>query len=788
MAGIKNIEVSSFIPEYNFHVDENVIYLKDGKLMSTLIVGGFPYEAVEDSEILSKFDTLKRFLVGLGKQGNIYLWTHIIKKKTEITDTYDFNGNNFLQGFSDKYIESLSGGNFYKTYYVISIGTSVPKTKSAINDGIDDLKEIISQAQSILEGMSIKVLGVRDGFISEISSDYLSQIINNAINDIPLSGTRIKNSIPNSDFFFGFDVAEFKNFDSYDNKFCTNYIIKDFPRGTEIGQWDFILKLPYEFVLTQSFIYESASRSIRALESQMNKLESASDTASTQLIELEVGQESLQEGEISFGSYHAVLSVFGSSFREAKDNGVKVSSEFVSSGKGFRFIKSTNEAPLTYFSHLPMSKNRPLATKRTTTNLACLFSMHNFSYGKRTGNPIGDGTAIMPLKSTSDSLYYFNTHYSDIDKNVTGEKIAGHALILGATGAGKTTFEGVAAGYLQRFDPYLFVVDFNRSTELFVRAFGGSYFSLEEGVYSGLNPFQIADADDLELVSFLKSWVKRAAVKSDGSVCDDREAIEIDRAVDAVMGLPREIRRFRGILESLPSGSDVSLRLSKWCGEGALAWALDSEINTFNPTDYKKVGFDTTVILDSVGGKDHPACEMILSVLFFYKDRMQKEGSLMLSIVEEFWKPANFPMTRSMINDALKAGRIKGEMMWLTSQSPEDAINCDIFAAIVQQTSTKVCLPNPDASWDGYKKIGLTSKEFSLLKKLGRESRTMLIKQSGSSVFAKMDLHGFDDYLPIISGSLAGVNLCSIIRKELGTDDPNVWIPEFLKRLPYFKE
>lgn len=74
--------------------------------------------------------------------------------------------------------------------------------------------------------------------------------------------------------------------------------------------------------------------------------------------------------------------------------------------------------------------------------------------------------------------------------------------------------------------------------------------------------------------------------------------------------------------------------------------------------------------------------------------------------------PANFPMTQSMIKSALKAGRMKGEMMWLTSQSPEDAINCAIFAALVQQTATKILLPNPDAKWEGYKEIGLTEKSL----------------------------------------------------------------------------
>ncbi|WP_323085856.1 hypothetical protein [Providencia alcalifaciens] len=774
---VKSIDAEKFIPSYQYHVDENMIYLESGKLIAPIFIEGFPFESISDNEIVNKFNNFSNYLMGLGKQGNLLVWSHIIKRKMTVDNIYHYENSPFLQGFSDKYIDSLLQGDFFRTDYILTIGISVKPDQTAINDGVERLKEIIQQTQAVLKGMQVIPFGVKSSFMSEIAGDYLSFLVNHESTNIPLSRSRIKETITNSDIFFGFDVAEIRPWESNSSMYCTNYVVKDFPRGTSIGQWDFLLKLPYEFMLTQSFIAEAPTKSIKKIDSQLNQLSSAGDAGVTQQEELALGQEGVTSGSTLFGSYHAVITVFGQSVEAAKDNGIKVTSEFITSGKGFRFIKSTNEAPFTYFSHLPMCEYRPLASKRTSSNLACLFSLHNFSYGKKEGNPIGDGSAIMPLKSISDTLYYFNTHFSDLNKDVRGQKIAGHALILGATGAGKTTFEGAAAAFLQRFDPDLFVIDYNRSTELFVRAFGGSYFSLQEGVSSGLNPFQIGDSDDVELMAFLKRWVKRGALNSDGSACSDNESVMLDNAVIAVMGLPRHMRRFGALLESIPD-HDLALRLRKWTELGEFGWATDSETNTFNPTDYRKVGFDTTVILESVGGKDHPACEMILSVLFFYKSRMQKDGGLMLTIVEEFWKPANFPMTQEMIKDVLKAGRMKGEMMWLTSQSPEDAVNCAIFAAIVQQTSTKICLPNPDAQWAGYQSIGLTAKEFDLLVKLDRESRTMLIKQSNSSVFAKLDLYGFDDYLPIISGSKSGTKLCEIIREDYG-NNPNDWIPVF---------
>lgn len=778
---INNTGVEKYLPLYSYHFDDNIIYLKDGKLMATFQLEGFPFESIPDEEVFLRYETFKTFFITLCKAENLYIWTHLVKTKGTLENNYEID-NNFLQEFYDFYINNLQKNDFYSSTYYMSIGIPVVSNKSKVDldISIEKMKEIITQIQTVLKSFEISILGVNNG-LSDVSK-HLSFLLNHREYDLPLSSTEIKNSIPNSDIFFGFDTMQIKNHEDESDLFASNYILKDFPNQTFIGHFDFLLKLPYEFILTNSFLPFSVTKGMKKIDQQLNKMNSTK-SSDIEKAELEIGKEVLQTGANLFGSMHSVLTVFGETPQLAKENGIKVSGEFLSTGQGFRYTKSTYDSATTYFSHLPMSKNRPLPTLRTIANLACMFSLHNYSYGKKTGNPIGDGSAIMPLKSVNDSIYYFNSHYSEKHRNVLGQKIAGHALILGATGTGKTTFEGACAGFLQRFNPSLFVIDYNCSTELFVRAFGGQYFAFKEGVHTGLNPFQIGDYEDKELLSFLKDWVKRCAVDNEGTPVTDKEAIRIDNAVDALMKMPRSFRRFSKLLESINATDELGIRLKKWCGDGALAWALDSPENKFNPEEIEKIGFDTTVILEQMNGKDHPACEAILSILFFYKNRLQREGKLMLTIVEEFWKPANFPLTQEMIKASLRAGRMKGEMIWLTSQAPEDAVNCGIFTEIVNQTSTKICLPNPSAQFDGYKKIGLTEKEFSLLKKLDRDSRTMLIKQSNSSVFAKMDLFGFDEFLPILSGTRAGTVLCKKIIDELGTDNPNVWIPEFLKRI-----
>ncbi len=43
--------------------------------------------------------------------------------------------------------------------------------------------------------------------------------------------------------------------------------------------------------------------------------------------------------------------------------------------------------------------------------------------------------------------------------------------------------------------------------------------------------------------------------------------------------------------------------------------------------------------------------------------------------------------------------------------------------------------------------------------------------------------YGFDDFLPIFSGTKAGTLLAKRIIDEIGSDDPNLWIPIFLEKI-----
>ncbi|KFX10701.1 conjugal transfer protein [Pectobacterium atrosepticum ICMP 1526] len=798
----KSNPIEPYIPNYRYPVDDVVTMIGDNKLMATIKLAGYPYELADDSDLYSKYNQFKNYLVTLGKDlaGQLGIWTYIDKREVIIKDMYKFN-NLFIQNFCNKYMGRFNtGGRYYEQSYYITLVFNY--SNSNIDDGIDKMLSIVKLSEKMCSPFGFSVLGI-DDYRNE-SANFISWLINHQDFDIPFVEDPLSKVVTNSDFYFGHDVGFIKNRNSNEGKYFVSYLVRSFPAKIKSGATDFILSIPCELTFSQSFIYTRQLVSIKNIDDQANKLNSSNTAIDEEMTALIQVKNLVQNGEIFLGDYHGVITVFGKTRDEANDNGIAIESGF--SSAGYQLLRANDELDEVFASALPDAKKRPLSSIRSTTTLAEQFSLHNVSVGKRSGNPMGDGSAMMPLETLEGGIHYLSTHESVIGKDVRGEPIAGHALFLGQTGTGKTTLQAALTSFIQRFDPMLFSIDFKQSMRLPLMMMGAEYFVLTEGQFTGLNPFQLDEIefarDEFGVINtvvaseikekirqFCYSWVERIGANVDGKL-DDGDSAKIVRAVNAVMELPRETRRFSNVLELIAT-SPLRNRLSEWSAygygdrKGRYAWAVDSPKNNFDPLLMDKVAFDSTVILKKQpDGETHPATEPLLAVLFFYKDLMKlntrKKGRWTIFSIEEFWMPANFPLTQAQINSSLKSGRLEYEMCWLISQSPNDAINCKIFTAINEQTTTRILLPNPSADFEDYKKIGLTRKEFKKLKSLTKESRTFLIKKSSASVFACMDLHGFDEFLPILSGDRYGVKEAEKIIERIGSKDPNDWVPIFI--------
>jgi len=118
----------------------------------------------------------------------------------------------------------------------------------------------------------------------------------------------------------------------------------------------------------------------------------------------------------------------------------------------------------------------------------------------------------------------------------------------------------------------------------------------------------------------------------------------------------------------------------------------------------------------------------------------------------------------------------------MATQSASDVLECPISRTIIEQTPTKVFFPNVDASVEEYTGgFGLSEREFKLIKEqLEPGSRSFLVKQGHHSVVCRLDLHGCEAELAVISGRAAHLQRMHCIMVERGRDPVN-WLPAFLE-------
>lgn len=782
--------------------------------MSIIEFEGVMFEAMPLNQLENDFDTLNLIYAETAKEyaGRLAIWNFQKRRKINVANDYNFD-NIFTKAFADKYMHRFNDKDYYENKFYIAV---VLKYSDSIALATEEIEEVVNKFSRTLFTYKPRVLSTYENEHNVVKSEvyeFLAEIVSNEkpVAGIPLTGTPAYENLSSASLHFGYDVLQSKG--ETKTRFATLYDLKDFPSRTRLGMFnEAILSVPCECNLVQSFTTLSPSKSLEKIEHHLNKLVSAQDKATHQLEELREAQGYIQSGELAFGDYHCSLVVFGDSPKEAINNGVYVASSFTNYA-GAIFRRASLSAPATFFSQLPTYKIKPRPMMKSSRNLAASFSMQTYSRGKSTGNPLGDGTAIMPLETKSKTLYDFNFHYSSDDEENVGDDIAGHTLLMGATGTGKTTTQSALMSFAMRFNPAMFVLDKDRGMNIFIRALDGDYFDIRKGRATGINPFQFINDTNIpddateeyleklnndvaSLKEFLNELVIACATDPDQQ-CTSEEQNQIKNAVDTVMTLPFNQRRFGALIQALPArgGNELYQRLLKWVHTddqtGRFAWALDNPTNDFDVDNFKIVGFDVSQLLEE---ENYQPSEPLFSCLFYMKNMMLKNYPIMATIIEEFWLPLKYKMPERMILDSLKTGRKMGEFILLISQSPADAIKSPIFNAIVEQTATKIMLPNPDAEYknedgSGYARIGLTSKEFDVLHGLSLSSRTFLIKQGNQSSFAMLDLYGFSNEIAVLSSSKRNMILLDEIMLRMGAKTlAKDWLPVFYKALEVRKQ
>lgn len=783
---------SGFVP-YVGHFDETTVFTKGNELIKVIKLEGFSFETADDVDLDVKKNIRNLLFKGMSA-GDLGLYFHIIRKEQQAYPD-DYASLDMPDGFASyldtrwvdkhRHIKSYANELYISVIKKQAISGSLGFIENTISkliqkgdkkaiegrfkESYEHLEEAVGRIVNSLREYSPKMLGLEyteRGVFSQIA-EFFGKIVNIGVESkFRLSAGDMSKYICNHRLYFGRKAIELKGIDGK-SKFAGIVSIKEYSPRTYAGILDQFLRMPFEFVITQSFQFANRQGAINSMELQQNRMIQAGDRAVSQIAEISEALDKAMSGEIGFGLHHLSMMCIADNLKDL-DNILSIASVELTNTGGIGVRESVNMEPA-FWGQLPGNYGF-LVRKSTinTLNLSSFNSLHNYPLGRPDKNHWGK--AVTVLDTTSGTPYYFNFHLRDV----------GHTTIIGPTGAGKTVMMNFLCAQAQKFKCRLFFFDKDRGAEIFIRSLNGNYTIIDPSKKCGFNPLLLENTGENR--TFILEWLKQLVTVNGESISAEDMAL-LSAAVNGNFKLAKSDRKLRNIAPflGLEGPGTLAGRLAMWHSKGSHASVFDNDEDVINFSKANVFGFEMAELL-----RDKATLGPVL-LYIFHRINLSLDGSPSMIVLDEAWALIDNPVFAPKIKDWLKVLRKLNTFVVFATQSVEDASKSAISDTLIQQTATQIFLPNLKATSAYRDTFMLSEREFEIIRTTDPGSRFFLIKQGNDAVVARIDLSGMDDVINVLSGRADTVLILDDVRKEHG-DDPNVWIPIFNQRIKELKE
>nr|CBI77136.1 Type IV secretion system protein VirB4 [Bartonella rochalimae ATCC BAA-1498]CBI77717.1 Type IV secretion system protein VirB4 [Bartonella rochalimae ATCC BAA-1498] len=768
-----------FIP-YVRHVNQHVIALDSRCLMTVISIEGINFDTADISQLNSLHTQLNTLLKNIADE-RVALYSHIIRRREKIYPESQFSSS-FATALDRQYKQKMILQDLYRNDLFLSViwNPAADKTeqlasffhrltqakKMQSEPDSEAIRKIEELSQDLIQGLEcygarlLSTYEYNDIVFSE-QSEFLHQLVGGRRERIPLTFGTIASTIYSDRVIFGKEIIEIRH--ESNERFVGMFGWKEYPSKTRPGMTDGLLTAPFEFILTQSFVFKSKAVASAIMSRKQNQMINVADRASSQIDGLDEALDDLESNRFVLGEHHLSLAVFSDRLQELTEYLSKARSYLTNGGAVIAREDLGLEAA--WWAQLPGNFNyRARSGAISSRNFAALSPFHSFPIGKLKGNVWGSAVAL--LQTQAGSPYYFNFHFGDV----------GNTFVCGPSGSGKTVIVNFLLAQLQKHNPTIVFFDKDQGAEIFVRAGGGKYKPLKNGQPTGIAPLKGMEYTEKNKL-FLQHWVLKL-VTADGQTVTEQERQDIARAINSLESLPLSQRSFSALQLFFDNTSTegIAIRLQRWIKGNALGWVFDNDHDDLN-LDAQFIGYDMTDFLDNE--------EIRRPLMMYLFNRILDliDGRRIIIVIDEFWKALEDDSFKAFTQDRLKTIRKQNGMMLFATQSPRDALNSTIAHTIIEQCPTQLFFPNQKANYNDYvENFKLTEREFELIQsELSRESRRFLIKQGQSSIVAELNLRGMDNEIAVLSGTSRNVELVNQIISEYGAN-PDIWLPIFYKR------
>ena len=777
--------VSSHIP-YTRHVDDQTLRTKDGYLLTVLALDGFCFETADMAHINSKLEGRNDLLRTLGNS-RYAVYAHLVRREVEPVLAGTFSSP-FAAELDRRYLARLAERRMFVNAPYLTIvrrplqgragsadnmfgklfgGRTAGGDRAHEIEELRELRDAVTAVRELLGDYGARTLGIcnEGGILYSEPLEFLLQLTNGVKpRRMRLPRMPLDTALAMKRINFGRNAVEFVGAaHPHDTRYGAIVSIREYPSFTGPLMMDGLLKVPHEFVVTQSFAIVDRPAAQQQIELVGRQVDMADQAGSVISEHLNDARNDLLGSKAIYGHHHLTVMCLGDTLPEVDRCITAVGAALTD--QSIIWIREDLNAEAAFWAQLP--GNLAYVTRGgliSSKNFAGFVSLHNFPSGRAGGNHWGP--AISLLETTSQTAYYFNFHERDL----------GNFTVVGPSGSGKT----VALSFLMaqalrvRPEPKCVFFDKDRGAEIFIRALGGRYEVLHPGEPSGFNPLSLPDTGpNREFLFALFSFMLR---RPDGRALSATEEGIIRAAISETLAGGPEARRldaFRSLLRGRVRSSDDDLeaRLDKWVRPDQLGWLFNNAEDRFSWSSV--FGFDMTRVLDD------PVTRTAALMYVFHRIDELLTGEPALIFLDEGWRLLEDEHFAHFIKDKMKTIRKLNGIVGFGTQSAADIVRSPVANTIIEQSATNLFFPNPKADIEATQKaFRLSEREMDWILRTDPQARAFLIKHGRDSVIARIRLQGMEDLIKVLSGRAETVAELDRLRAEVG-DDPRNWLPIF---------
>lgn len=423
--------------------------------------------------------------------------------------------------------------------------------------------------------------------------------------------------------------------------------------------------------------------------------------------EVDEAKTLVADGTLNFGFLSQNLIFMDEDLARLEDNVKKAVAEIQHLGLTARVEKQNSMDA--FFGSLPShgyeNVRRPLVS---TANFADLIPVSSPWIGQEF-NPCDfypeNSPALMQCitGATGSTAFRFNFHVKDL----------GHTLILGPTGAGKSTFLCTTAAQALRYQGIsIYAFDKGMSMYALCKACKGRHYI--PGHDADLSFAPLGSIETPEDLTWASGWLQSLLVVNDVKVTHDMTN-QINNTLKNMYESRKRDPNFDMSLTSfslLIQDSEIRAVLEQYLQGSAQGSLIDAREDGLTDNHFSVFEIEP---LMNMGEK------YVIPVITYLFQRIEKNchGQPVIIYLDEAWLMLGNAAFRNKIREWLKVMRKKNCAVIMATQEIADLANNPIFSTLIESCPTKVFLPNPNATQEQglklYQMFGLNYRQIRLI-------------------------------------------------------------------------